>query len=127
MKWTTRPPPGSEIPPSGYGSLATSTTKLTVDYVRYYAPTNTIFWTGAADGLYLTNSANFVSNMPPLTTSDLTFFFLSGNNLSPTPSAGLAIDGLVFLNMNNGVTMGGTNTLTLGAGGIDMVAASQSR
>lgn len=31
------------IPSAGYGSLASSTTKLTVDYVRYYAPTNTIF------------------------------------------------------------------------------------
>src|SRR5215469_176825 len=115
-----------EIPTNGYGNLGTSTTKLTVDYVRYYAPTNTIFWTGAADALYLTNSANFVSNMPPLSTSDLTFSYLSKNNLSPIPSAGLSIDGLVFLNMSNGVIIGGTNTLTLGAGGIDMLAANHS-
>ena len=115
-----------EIPTNGYGSLATSTTKLTVDYARYYVPTNTIFWSGAADALYLTNSANYVSNMPPLMTSDLTFSYLSGNNLSPASSAGLSIDGLVFLNMNNGVVIGGTNTLTLGAGGIDMVAANHT-
>jgi autotransporter-associated beta strand protein len=115
-----------EIPTSGYGSLASSTTKLSVDYVRYYAPTNTLFWNGNADALYLTNSANYVSNMPPLATSDLTFSYLSGNNLSPVPGTNLAIDGLVFLNMNNGVTLGGTNTLTLGAGGIDMVAANHS-
>jgi len=115
-----------EIPASGYGSLATSTTKLTVDYVRYYVPTNTIFWSGAADALYLTNSANYVSNMPPLLTSDLTFSYLSGNNLSPVSNAGLSVDGLVFLNMNNAVTIGGTNPLTLGAGGIDMIAANHT-
>lgn len=114
-----------QIPVSGYGNLGASTTKMTVDYVRYYVPTNTIFWSGATSAL-LTNSANFVSNMPPLATSDLTFSFLSGNNLSPTLGGDLTVDGLVFLNMNNGVTIGGTNTLTLGAGGLDMVAANHS-
>ncbi|MGH7940209.1 MAG: family 16 glycosylhydrolase [Limisphaerales bacterium] len=115
-----------EIPPDGYGSLAASTTKLMVDYVRYYAPTNTIFWTGAAEGLYLNNPGDYVSNMPPVATSDVTFSGLSGNNLNPTLSAPLAVDGLVFLNMNNAVTIGGTSTLTLGAGGIDMVAANHT-
>jgi autotransporter-associated beta strand protein len=113
------------IPPGGYGSLAASTTKLTVDYVRYYAPTNTIFWTGASSA-DLTASANYVSNMPPVSTSDVTFSMLSGNNLSPTPSSSLSLDGLVFLWMNNGLTLGGGNTVTLGAGGIDMVAANHS-
>jgi len=114
-----------QIPPGGYGNLGTSTTKMMVDYVRYYVPTNTIFWSGASS-IYLTNSANFVSNMPPLTTSDLTFSSLSGNNLSPLLGGNLTVDGLVFLNMNNAVTIGGTNTLTLGAGGLDMVAANHS-
>ena len=36
------------IPSGGYGNLGTSQTKLTVDYVRYYAPTNTLFWTGSS-------------------------------------------------------------------------------
>lgn len=115
-----------EIPAGGYGSLAASTTKLTVDYVRYYAPTNMIFWTGAGDGLYLASPGNFVSNMPPQSASDLTFSYLSGNILSPVLGADLSVDGLVFLNMQNGVTIGGGNTLTLGAGGIDMVAANHS-
>jgi autotransporter-associated beta strand protein len=114
------------IPSGGYGDLGTSTTELTVDYVRYYAPTNTIFWTGAGDATYLTNSANWVSNLPPLATSDLTFSMLSGNNLSPVLGGDLAVDGLVFLNLNNGASLNGTNTLTLGAGGIDMVAANHT-
>lgn len=113
------------IPPGGYGSLATSTAKLTVDYVRYYAPTNTIFWTGAGS-TDLASSGNYVSNMPPVSTSDLTFSMLSGNNLSPVPTSNISVDGLAFLWMNNGVTLGGGNTITLGAGGIDMVAANHS-
>jgi len=113
------------IPAGGYGNLGTSTTKLMVDYVRYYAPTNTVFWTGASS-LDLTDSANFVSNMPPLATSDLTFSYLSGNNLSPVLGGNLSVDGLVFLNLNNGATLSGTNVLTLGAGGLDMVAANHS-
>jgi len=112
------------IPTGGYGSLATSTTKLTVDYVRYYAPTNDIFWTGnsSAD---MTAAANYVTNMPPLATSDVIFSQLSGN-LGPTLGSGLSLDGLVFTWMNNGVTLGGANTLTLGAGGIDMLSANHS-
>ncbi len=114
------------IPSGGYGNLGASPTKLTVDYVHYYAPTNTLFWTGAADGTYLTNSANYVSNMPPLSTSDLTFSLLSGSNLSPSSSGNLSVDGLIFTYMGNAVVIGGSNTLTLGAGGIDMVAANHS-
>ena len=113
------------IPPAGYGSLATSTAKLTVDYVRYYAPTSMIFWTGASSS-DLTASANYVSNMPPVSTSAVTFSMLSGNNLSPTPSSNLSIGGLAFLWMNNGLSLGGGNTITLGTGGIDMVAANHS-
>ena len=114
------------IPSGGYGDLSTSTTKLTVDYVRYYAPTNTLFWTGAGDSTYLTNSANYISNLPPLVTSDLTFSTLSGTNLSLVLGGDLAVDSLVFLWMNNGLGIGGANTLTLGAGGIDMVAANHT-
>jgi len=115
-----------KIPPTGYGNQAASTTKLTADYVRYYAPTNTIFWNGNAGDLILTNSGNYVSNMPPLATSDVTFSTLSGSSLSPTVGGSLVLDGLVFLWMNNGAVLNGTNTLTLGAGGIDMVAANHS-
>ena len=112
------------IPTGGYGALGTSTTQLTVDYARYYAPTNTIFWTGASSA-YWTNSANWISNLVPTSIKDLTFSYLSAN-LSPLLGQDYSVDGLVFLNMNNGCTLGGTNTLTLGAGGVDMVAANHS-
>lgn len=113
------------IPSGGYGSLATSPVRLTVDYVRYYAPTNTIFWTGAVSS-DLANAGNYVSNRPPLPTSDVTFSLLSGNNLFPAVNANLTLDGLIFSWMNNGLTLGGLGTLTLGAGGMDMVAANHT-
>lgn len=113
------------IPSGGYGSLATSPTKLTVDYVRYYALTNTLFWTGASSTSW-TDSGNWISNLPPVSTSDLTFSYLSGNNLTTIPGQDYSIDGLVFLNLNNGAIIGGTNMLTIGAGGVDMVAANHS-
>ena len=113
------------IPAGGYGDLGTSAAKLTVDYVRYYAPTNVLFWTGASSTSW-TDSANWISNLPPVSTSDLTFSYLSGNNLATTPGQDYSIDGLVFLNLNNGATISGTNRLTIGAGGVDMVAANHN-
>ncbi len=111
------------IPSGGYGSLANSTTKLTVDYVRYYAPTNTLFWTGAGDATYLTNAANYIANLPPLPTSRVTFSYLSGRNLNLALGGNLSIRGLVFLNTKNRAAINGKDLLTIGAGGIDMVAA----
>jgi autotransporter-associated beta strand protein len=113
------------IPAGGYGNLGASAAKMIVDYVRYYAPTTTIFWTGASS-LYWTNAANFVSNLPPLATSDVTFSYLSGNNLSNILGQDYTVNGLVFLHMNNGASVNGPHTLTLGTNGIDMVAANHT-
>lgn len=112
------------IPAGGYGSLAASQAKLTVDYVRYYAPMTTLFWTGT-NSVSLTDSTNWIADKPPISTSDLTFSFLSGNHLSPVVNQDLGVHSMVFLNMRGSAAIGGTNTLTLGAGGIDMVAANQ--
>jgi autotransporter-associated beta strand protein len=115
------PPWAGYIPSGGY---PTGTNQLIVDYFHYYAPTNVLFWTGGSSA-YWTNSANWVAGMAPLATSDLTFSYLMA-----TPSSILgsnySVDGLVFLGMTASPTIGGTNTLTLGAGGIDMVAADQN-
>ncbi|HWF18957.1 MAG TPA: family 16 glycosylhydrolase [Verrucomicrobiae bacterium] len=112
------------IPAGGYDSQAASVIKLSVDYFRYYAPTNVLFWTGGTSA-YWTNSANWVSNMIPLANSDLTFSYLTVNP-NPVVGSNYSVDGLVFLNMTNSPSIGGTNTLTLGAGGIDMVAANHN-
>jgi len=113
------------IPTGGYGSLATSATKMTVDYVRYYAPTNVLFWTGASTAFW-NNSASWLSNMSPASNSDLTFSYLSGSVLSTTPGQNYSIDGLIILTTSGSVSINGVNTLTLGPGGIDMVAANNA-
>jgi autotransporter-associated beta strand protein len=112
------------IPPAGYGSQATSAVKMTVDYFHYYAPTNVLFWT-AASSVYWTNPANWVSNYLPAAASDLTFSYLS-SNLNSELGGNISVDGLIFLGMLSSASIGGGNTLTLGAGGIDMAAADQN-
>jgi autotransporter-associated beta strand protein len=113
-----------QIPAAGYGPLGSSTTKLTVDYVRYYAPTNVLFWTGSASP-YWTNSANWISNLPPTSAHDVTFSSLSGN-LNTTLGSDLTINALIFLNLANGLSINGANTLTIRSGGIDMAAANHT-
>jgi len=111
------------IPPEGYGGLAESTTTMTVDYVRYYAPSNVLFWTGA-ESAYWTNSANWAAGRQPIADSDLTFSELSTNAMC-LPGTDCAISGLVILQTKQNVSILGTNTINLGAHGIDTSAASR--
>jgi len=120
------PPPawdGSQ-PPGGYQSLAASPQKLKIDYFHYYAPTNVLFWTGAGSGSW-GNPANWVSNMVPASGCDLTFSYLS-TNLNNMVATNGPIDGLIFLDTTNSAVIGGTNTIGLGYGGIDMASASEN-
>lgn len=120
------PPPAwdGSVPPGGYPPLASSPLQLKVDYFHYYAPTNVLFWTGAASTSW-SDSGNWVSNMTPGAGCDLTFSYLSANlnNMAASPCS---VDGLVFLETTNAAILGGTNAITLGAGGIDMVSASEN-
>ncbi|HEV2455044.1 MAG TPA: autotransporter-associated beta strand repeat-containing protein, partial [Verrucomicrobiae bacterium] len=120
------PPPAwdGSVPPGGYPPLASSPLQLKIDYCHYYAPTNVLFWTGAASAAW-TNSANWISNMMPGAASDLTFSYLS-SNLTGMIAANGPVDGLIFLETTNSPVIQGTNTITLGSGGIDMVSASQN-
>ncbi len=158
-------PWAGQTPPEGYGSLADSTTAMTVDYVRYYAPSNVLFWTGN-ESVYWTNSANWVAGRLPSADSDLTISYLSaktkiilGENVlkssartgsinhdasrdsvslsSPKGGEGrgeealrlhgedYTIHSLVLLQSKQDASVEGPNTLNLGAGGIDMSAASR--
>ncbi|PWU18782.1 MAG: hypothetical protein C5B50_08265 [Verrucomicrobia bacterium] len=112
------------IPPGGYGSQATSSVKMIVDYFRYYAPTNVIFWVGT-NSVFWTNSANWMQGMSPVSASDLTFSYLSAS-MSNVLGRDYSVDGLIFVGMTNACSINGANTLTLGPGGIDMVAADQN-
>lgn len=121
------PPPawdGSE-PAGGYPPLATSTLQLKIDYFHYFAPTNVLFWTGG-DSTAWSDSANWVSNMIPSSNSDLTFSYLSTNLNNMMLVTNCAVDGLIFLDTTNSTVLGGTNTLSIGFGGIDMVSASEN-
>lgn len=112
------------IPAGGYGNLLTSTTKMTVDYVRYYAPTNTLFWDGSISA-YWTNAANWVSNKIPNSASDLTFCYLSSANNSNFLGTNFSVNSLTVLETTSPFSVNGTNTLTIGAGGVDMASLSK--
>lgn len=112
----------SRIPSEGYGSLTDSTTKLLVDYVRYYAPTNVLFWTGIESADW-SHPANLVANKLPGPSCDLIF-----GSLSKNPKVNLdtdcSINGLVVLETAEPVFINGAHPLVLGTGGIDLSAAN---
>ncbi|HWC59480.1 MAG TPA: LamG-like jellyroll fold domain-containing protein [Verrucomicrobiae bacterium] len=113
-----------QIPVGGYGDLGVSGVKMTIDYARYYAPTSSMFWTGS-NSLAWNNSANWIEAAPLGAASDVTFSYLSGNNLATTLGADTTIDSLTVLDMNNALSISG-NTLTIGAGGVDTTSANHS-
>ena len=108
------------VPPAGYGDFLVSTTKMVVDYVRYYAPTTTVFWTGASSANW-TTGGNWLSNMIPNSASDVVFSYLSVGNFSMTLGQDTTVHGLSIEEASPIGIFG--NTLTLGAGGIDMLSA----
>ena len=111
------------IPSGGYGSQAASPTKMKVAYVRYYAPTNVLFWTGAGTKDW-NDASSWYDDLLPETNSDLTFSYLSTNNTGMYLGQNYSVDGLVFLTSGGSFSVNGVSTLTLGAGGVDMTAAS---
>lgn len=113
------------IPSGGYGSLGASPTQMKIAYVRYYAPTNVLFWTGASTKNW-NDSASWYDNLLPATNSDLTFSYLSTANSSMSVGQNYSVDGLIFLTSSGAFIVGGSSTLTLGSGGVDMTAASQN-
>ena len=111
------------IPSGGYGSQSTSPTQMKIAYVRYYAPTNVLFWTGASSSGW-NDSGSWYDGLLPATNSDLTFSYLTTANSGMLVGQNYSIDGLIFLTSSGTFSVGGSSTLTLGAGGIDMTAAS---
>ena len=108
------------VPAAGYGDFLVSTTKMVVDYVRYYAPTTTVYWTGASSPNW-TTGGNWLSNMIPTAASDVVFSYLSVGNFSITLGQDTAVHSL-SIEEASPIAISG-NTLTVGAGGIDMLSA----
>jgi autotransporter-associated beta strand protein len=111
------------IPTNGYGSRSESTTRMTVDYVRYYAPSNVLFWTGATSADW-TEAANWVAEKIPLANSEVTFTYLS-TNAQAVINRDCAIGGLVVLQTKQNISIAGRNTLRVGASGIDLSTANR--
>ena len=109
-------------PGGGFGSLAGSSTKMIVDYVRYYAPTNQVYWSGASS-IYRTNSANWIASRIPQPNEEVVFSTLSAqdnNNLG----ANFTARKLIF---RDGTFSISGSTLSLGSGGIKSLCEKQIR
>ena len=109
-----------------------------------FAQTKT-YWDGAQNSVWNTdigpgNSTNWAtdptggvdSNQLPGATTDVYFTANSANNIDTTLGSGFSIQGLIFTGTgttagSSSVTIGGTNTLTIGADGISVQAGSASQ
>src|ERR1019366_63882 len=89
-------------------------------YVRYYAPTTTVYWTGASSPNW-TTGGNWLSNMIPTAASDVVFSYFSIGNFNMTLGQDIAVHSL-SIEEASPIAISG-NTLTVGAGGIDMLSA----
>ena len=108
------------IPSGGYGSLSSSSTKLAVDYVRYYAPNNTIFWIGNSSPFWF-DANNWTSyTTAPASGNDVVFSMLSAGNFTTTLDQNLTINSLSIWETSP-ITIN-SNTLTINAG-IDLNSA----
>ncbi len=108
------------VPSNGYGNFQASTTSTVVDYVRYYAPTTTVFWVGASSANW-TDGGNWLSNMVPTSASDVVFDYLSTGNTSITLTQNITVNTLA-IQESGPVTISGS-PLTVNGGGVDMVSA----
>ncbi len=89
------------------------------------ASASNISWTGTTDALWSTGG-DWVGGVAP-TAADVAFFDAGSTaNLSNTLGADFSIQGLRITTPGGLITIGGVNSLALGAGGIDMSSASQN-
>jgi autotransporter-associated beta strand protein len=92
---------------------------MVVDYVRYYAPTNQVYWIGSSSS-YWTNSASWISSRIPQPNEEVVFCNLTSAN-SCNLGQDFTVGKLTFLD-GSGYTING-GTLTLGSGGIELPSA----
>ena len=131
------------IPSGGYGSLSSSWTKLAVDYVRYYAPNNTIFWTGGSSSRWFDTTNWIAYATAPANGNDVVFSMLSKGNFNTTLDQNLTVNSLQIwetspvtissntltinssldmnsawndATINSGIGLGGANTWNIGSG-----------
>jgi beta-glucanase (GH16 family) len=108
------------VPPGGYGDFLTSTTRMVVDYVRYYAPTTTVFWTGGGSTDWST-AGNWLGGRVASADSDIVFSYFSVGNFAVSLSQNTSVGSLSI--QEAGPVSVNNKALTLGSGGIDMLSA----
>ena len=108
------------VPPGGYGDFLTSTTKMVLDYVRYYAPTSMVFWVGASSGSW-SDIANWLQSRTPGSGDEVVFSYLTVANSSISLGQDTAIGGLA-IQESGPVSISG-RTLTINSGGINLLSA----
>ena len=106
-------------PAGGYEPLGMSSTKMVVDYVRYYAPSSMVFWTGAASSDW-NDSNNWFSNMTATATNDVIFNHLSVGNFDIPLTQDTTVHTLTIQDTPPMYIHGNALTVT---SGIDLVSA----
>jgi autotransporter-associated beta strand protein len=91
---------------------------------RFIVPPPSPVWTGL-DGNSWTNNRTWTPDMPAASGDTVTFDHQSVANLSTFLDQNFLIDGFVLRNPSGPVSIGGNQTLTVGAGGFDLSSASQ--
>ena len=92
---------------------------------RFIVPPPSPVWSGL-DGNSWTNQTSWVPGIQPAAGDEVTFNDISVSNLSTVLDQNFSIGGLTIANPAGPVSIGGPQGLTVGAGGIDLSAATQN-
>ena len=106
-----------------YTMVATSTTTTAVQW-RFIATLPPPAWTGFSDNSW-TTPGNWSSSQTPIGGQPVVFNDLSTANLNTVLDADFNVSWVTVTTPSGAVSIGGTNTLTLGSG-IDLSAANQN-
>jgi len=107
-----------------YSMAANTTTTDDVQW-RFIVPAPPPAWSGASDAGWTTTN-NWIPGVVPSTGDEVNFDSSSTANLNTVLNQDFDLLGVNVTNPAGPVSIGGTNTLTLGGGGIDLAAASQN-
>lgn len=106
-----------------YSMVADTTTDDTVQW-RFIVPPAPPVWSGIAGNTWSTANS-WVPGTVPASGNKVTFNETSAANLTTTLDQNFSLTGITVQNPAGPVSIGGSSTLTLGTGGIDLSAATQ--
>jgi autotransporter-associated beta strand protein len=106
-------------------TMAANTTTTNAAQWRFIVPLPAPVWLGYSSPDW-TNSANWSSQRSPLTGQSVTFNERSISNLSTSLRSNFSLSGVTMTTPAGPVSIGGTNTLTIGSDGFDLSVASQN-